>query len=110
MRHVKQFTFEIVGPALLVSWFVYIVFNSVVGSSGFRVLAKLEQDAVLKTTEVEGLVAKRRALEARADMLNPKNLDPDMVDESIRSVLGYVHQDDIVLPRQELDRLLKKNR
>ena len=34
------------------------------------------------------------------------NLDRDMIDERIRSVLGYAREGDIVIPRAEVERLL----
>lgn len=57
--------------------------------------------------EVDLLRARREALEKRADLLNSKSLDPDLVDERIRSILGYSREGDIVITRQELDRALK---
>ena len=49
---------------------------------------------------------RRIALEKRADLLHPRALDPDMIDERIRAVLGYVQQGDIVVPRSEFERII----
>ncbi|MEL7489539.1 MAG: septum formation initiator family protein [Pseudomonadota bacterium] len=109
MRTLLNFFIEAAGPALFVIWIVYMGFMAIAGGAGFRTLWALEEDVAAAAQEVDLLTRQRQALERRADMLNPRSLDPDMVDESIRVVLGYAHEDDIVLPRQEIDRLRRKN-
>lgn len=41
--------------------------------------------------------AQREALEARVSLLRPETIDPDMLEEVARRVLGFVHQGDIVV-------------
>ena len=76
------------------------------GETGYGALRRLEIVHAQKMAELETLSARREALERRADMLNPSRLDSDLVDERIRATLGYVHEDDIVLPRHELEQML----
>ena len=108
MNIIKRFLLEIAGPALFVCWIAYISYGAIAGASGFQTLQKLEQVAAEKTVEVDLLIARRTALERRANMLNPASLDPDMIDERIRAVLGYVEESDVVLPRTEVQRLREK--
>ena len=56
--------------------------------------------------ELNELHARRLELEKRADLLNSSSLDPDLLDERIRAVLGYSREGDVVISRRELDRLL----
>jgi cell division protein FtsB len=72
------------------------------------VLAELRKEVAAKDAALAELTARRTALAQRADALNPHSLDPDMVDERVRAVLGYARDGDLVLPRDELERMLKE--
>ncbi len=103
----KQFILSVVLPSLLVCWAATIIYSAVAGRSGYAALAHLEAEVETKTTEVDLLTARREALQQRADQLNSKSLDPDLVDERIRSVLGYSREGDVVVSRQALDDALR---
>lgn len=102
-----RFLFEIVLPALIVCWAAVMVYSAVASDTGYRALSSLEAELLDKTAEVDALRARRQALEKQADLLNSKSLDPDLVEERIRSVLGYSREGDVVISRRELDRLLE---
>ncbi len=102
-----RFLVEIVFPALVLCWTAVLVYSAVAGSTGYRALSSLEAAVEEKTGEVDALKARRAALEKRADLLNSGSLDPDMVDERIRAVLGYSREGDVVIPRREAETLLR---
>jgi cell division protein FtsB len=97
----------VVIPAIIVCLIVLFTSHALIGTTGLRALRGLEAEAALKTAEVVALEERRDRLERVADQLNPKSLDPDMVEEKIRTVLGYVAEGDVVIPRDELDALLR---
>ena len=105
MTTIKRFFFEVAAPALAVCWTAYIGFGAMAGASGYYALRSLEADALSLKQETTALTEKRAALARRADKLNPRSLDMDMVDERVRAILGYTHVGDVVLPRNELHRL-----
>ena len=41
------------------------------------------------------------ALAHRARLLDPKGVDPDLSDEMVRSELGYVRPDEVIIPIKE---------
>ncbi len=45
----------------------------------------------------DAIRAKRQALEARVTLLRPENIDPDMLEEMARRMLGFAHSDDLVV-------------
>jgi len=110
MNIIKRFFLEIAAPTLFVCWIAYMSYGALAGASGFQALRKLELEAAAKEQQVEALSDRRIALERRADMLNPRSLDPDMIDERIRAVLGYVDENDVVLPRTEVERMRRKSK
>jgi len=83
-----------------------MLYSAVVSDTGYRALAALKREQAEKTATLELLEARRVELEKRADLLNSKSLDPDLLEERIRAVLGYSREGDIVISRRELDRLL----
>ena len=107
MRRIKRLFWEIAAPVLVACWIAYLGYGAIVGAFGYRALAELRLEADVKRAELGDLSARRAALAHRADLLNPHSLDPDMVDERVRAVLGYVREGDIVIPRQEVERLVQ---
>ncbi len=99
---------DIVAPALFTCWIAYFAYDAMVGATGYRVLRSLKAEAAARTVEVDALSEERRRLERLAQQLNPRSLDPDIVDEKVRSVLGYVEKDDVVIPRDQLEEVLEK--
>ncbi|WP_428408932.1 FtsB family cell division protein [Hyphococcus sp.] len=101
-----RFLFDIAFPALVMCLTGILLYSSVVSDTGYRSLSALEKEAAEKEAQLNELQARRIELEKRADLLNPKSLDPDLLDERIRGVLGYTREGDVVISRRELDRLL----
>lgn len=110
MRRVRRFFGEVVAPALIACWIAYLGYGAVAGASGYRVLGEIKAEAAEKRAALDEIEARRRALERHSDLLNPKSLDPDMLDERVRAVLGYVEPGDIVVPRSEVERMLEEAR
>lgn len=101
---------DVVLPALAVCWAFVLALDMVAGPSGLRALREARAEVGAKRAEVAALAARREALERTANQLNRRSLDPDMLDEKLRSVLGYAAEGDIVIPRDELERLLERAR
>ena len=107
MRNFTKFFRDVAAPVLIASWIVYLAYGAIGGAASYRALGELREEAAAKRAELAGLRERRELLAKRADLLNPRSLDPDMVDERIRAVLGYAQPGDVVIPRDELDRVLK---
>ena len=101
-----RFLFDVAAPALFICWIAWLSYGAVAGSTGYRALRTLKAEVAAQSAEVDRLADKRAKLELTARQLNPRSLDPDMVDEKIRSVLGYVGEDDLVVPRDQLEEIL----
>ena len=97
---------EVAAPALIACWVAWLAYGAIAGAAGYRALAQLREEAAAEAAALEEVRARRQALERRADLLNPRSIDPDMVDERVRAVLGYAREGDIVLPAKEVERLL----
>lgn len=102
----SRFLLDIAFPALVMCLTAILLYSAVVSDTGYRSLARLREEAAVEATKLDALEARRKALEKRADLLNSGSLDPDLLDERIRAVLGYSREGDVVVPRREIDRLL----
>jgi cell division protein FtsB len=76
----------------------YFVGAAVVGENGVMAWgdyrrAKTERGAVLARLEAD-----RARLQHRSELLDPAGADPDLAEELIRNQLGYVRQDEIIVP------------
>jgi cell division protein FtsB len=91
LRHVAV---PLMGAALM----AYFAYHAVQGDRGLIAWWKLRyqiEKTELTRAEVE---AEKQALEQRVSLLRPESLDPDMLEERARLMLGYVHADDRVIP------------
>lgn len=110
MRLSWRVIIDVIAPALITCWIAYFAYDAVVGATGYRVLHTLRAETATRSAELARLTAERRRLEQIARQLNPRSLDPDMVDEKIRAVLGYVEEGDLVIPRDQLDEIIRQDR
>ncbi len=104
----KQFIIGVVLPAAIMFWAAMIIYSAVAGNAGYGALARLEAEVEEKADTVDVLRAHREKLQKRADQLNSRSLDPDLVDETIRTVLGYSREGDVVISRQALEDALRR--
>ncbi|MEZ5921940.1 MAG: septum formation initiator family protein [Parvularculaceae bacterium] len=106
-RRSINWLFDILLPGVFVCLTAYLAYDGLIGASGYRALAALQDEVAIKQAEVDALTQKREHLERTAEQLNPRSLDADMVDEKVRSVLGYVEAGDIVIPRDQLEAIIR---
>lgn len=93
---------EIILPVLFIAWASVMVFGATLSATGYRALAVLEETETALQANVERLKQQRIWMENRAELLQSAALDPDMVDERIRGVLGYARAEDMVISRADL--------
>lgn len=88
---------QVVGPLIGAAVVGYFAYHTVEGERGLMALTQL-QSRVSEAEKTLGTVrAERMALERRARLLRPDNLDPDMLDEQGRRVLDVTGPDDLVI-------------
>ena len=76
----------------------YFLGAAVVGENGVMAWGDYRRAKAERTVTLAGLEADRARLQHRSDLLDPSNVDPDLADELIRSQLGYLRPDEIVIP------------
>lgn len=75
----------------------YFCFHLVAGQRGYIRLMSLESQMTNLTVEVDSLRAERESLEKKVVMMRPGSINKDLLEERIRSVLGYSYENEITL-------------
>jgi cell division protein FtsB len=88
---------HVVGPILGSALVVYIAYNTVQGDRGliayWQLTKQVEQARALRGE----LDQQRQRIENRVTLMYPQSLDPDMLDERARFMLGYSRPDEYVV-------------
>ena len=75
----------------------YFAVNAFTGNHGLRAQQDLDQQMTAMQTELKQIKAERALWERRVALLRPDRIDPDMLDERARLLLGYVDPRDTTL-------------
>ncbi len=94
---IKRRAGQIIGPVASITMVVYFAYHAIQGDRGFIALGKLEHQVSSLNSDLIDLNNKRIRLEKRVALLRPDSIDPDMLEERARIVLGYAWADEIIL-------------
>lgn len=76
---------------------IYFGYHTVQGDRGLLAWWHLRHEVQQAEAELQRIVAVRQALEHRASLLRPDNLDLDMLEERARVMLNAGRSDEIVI-------------
>ena len=76
----------------------YFGYHAVQGDRGLVAWWKLRYELEQAQAELQDASAQRDMLEHRVSLLRPESLDPDMLEERARMMLGFIHPDDRIVP------------
>ena len=80
--------------ALLIGYFGI---NAYTGNHGLKARQDLDQQIATLTAELDGIKAERDRWQRRVALLKADRIDPDMLDERARALLGVVDSRDAVM-------------
>ncbi|MGB8574999.1 MAG: septum formation initiator family protein, partial [Pseudolabrys sp.] len=75
----------------------YFAVNAFTGNHGLRAQQDLEQQLSTMKNELGQLKAERALWERRVSLLRADRIDPDVLDERTRALIGYVDPRDLTL-------------
>jgi len=76
----------------------YFAVNAYTGNRGLKAKQSLDAQIAELSAELAHLKQSQAGWERRLSLLRSSSLDPDMLDERARILLGYVHPHDVVMP------------
>ena len=75
----------------------YFGLSAYTGAHGLKAKQDLAQQQMSLTRELERVVAERKEWEHRVSLLRADRLDPDLLDERVRTMLNLARHDDVVI-------------
>ena len=88
---------HVAGAILGALLFAYFTFHAVQGDRGLLAWVQLKQQISHATADLDASAAERKIWEKRVALLGSNRLDPDMLDERARRVVGLGRKDEIVI-------------
>ncbi len=75
----------------------YFVWHAVNGERGLKTKEDYERKISSLQEELHGLQRARQTWQAKIDLLHGTTIDQDLLDEEVRSRLGRVHKNDLIV-------------
>ncbi len=97
-HHVVKHNFVAIIGFCLCFYFTYHILS---GERSYLRLVSLERNIERLDRQYGDLSVQRKALENKVAMLRPGSIDPDLLEERARVILGYHHPDEIVVIRMQ---------
>jgi len=83
-----------VGTAAAIGYFAFQAFN---GDHGIEAQRQYDQQKQKLSDELASLQEQHAALDRRVNLLRSTTIDPDMLEEKSRELLGFVHPNDVIV-------------
>lgn len=93
----RQRAKHVVGPFLGIVLVSYFVFHTVHGDRGVLALIKMRERLAEAESRLYALQVEETQWERTVKLLHPDSIDPDMLDERVRIMLGYAEANDQVV-------------
>ena len=76
---------------------LYFCYHLVNGQYGLISWVRVRQEIQKNEQVLQDLTEKKRELTKIVSLISPGNMDPDLLDERARTMLGYAHRDENVV-------------
>ena len=97
LRELRKRARSIAGPALGIALTGYFVYHLIEGHHGMLAWVRLSQEIREETAKLKEVRTQRAALDLKVADLRPEHVDPDLLDEQVRSTLNVVAPGEIVI-------------
>ncbi len=86
-------------PLICSAIMLYYGYHAIYGAHGFITGVDFDKRISHKEQQLGELVSQRQEIEQRIELMKPGQVDPDILDERLRMLLGYGRTDEIVIFR-----------
>jgi cell division protein FtsB len=97
LHEIKRRARFLVGPLLGIALTSYFVYHTIEGERGLRAWREINRQLHVANDALATVQGERDALSHKVGGLNPNHVDPDLLDQQIRSTLDLVKPDEIVI-------------
>ena len=96
-RSPLEFIKAAAAPALAILVIANFAGYALLGSNGLLVWGDYKRQLAQRSADLTKLEAQRASLQHTNVLLDPRKVDPDMADELVRTKLGLVRPDEVVV-------------
>jgi cell division protein FtsB len=89
---------QVLGPLMGAAVMVYFGYHAVQGDRGLMAWWNLRFEIERANTVLATVSAEKKIIEHRVALLRPESLDPDMLEERARIMLGTAAPNDLIVP------------
>lgn len=97
MNVIKSRFQNILPAVLLLAGVAYFGYHLMNGNYGLMALGDLDKEYATLKVMADQAAEERHALEVKVAGLRPDNLDPDLLDERARKILGFSKRDEFII-------------
>ena len=87
----------ILWPTIWATIILYISFHILQGERGLIAFWQINSEVSAAKVIKESLLKQKSILQNRVNLLSPKSLDPDMLEERVRIMLGYSKPNETII-------------
>ena len=96
-RYIRRKLRPIIGPVVGVSLIAYFAYHAIQGDHGIFARDNLKGEVAQAQATLGTLQTQRSEMEKRAALIDPKQVDLDMLDERARAMLNVAKPDEVVI-------------
>jgi cell division protein FtsB len=93
---------QVLGPLMGAAVMVYFGYHAVQGDRGLMAWWNLRFEIEHANIALVAVSAEKKIIEHRVALLRPESLDPDMLEERARIMLGTAAPNDLIVPEPSL--------
>ena len=97
LEHIKYRMSQALWPAMFITILFYFAYHAVQGNYGLLALRDLDRSLSEVKIVAEATSAERKLLEIKTTRLTPGSIDPELLGERARDVLGFVYENERVI-------------
>jgi cell division protein FtsB len=97
LHEIRRRSRFLIGPLLGAALTSYFVYHTIEGDRGLRAWREINQQLRVAKDQYARIETERDALEHRVDGLKPNHVDPDLLDQQIRTQLDLVSPGEVIL-------------
>jgi len=97
LREMRRRARFLVGPVLAIAVSGYFAYNLVEGDRGMLAWFRLNQDLRTAKANLALVQAERAALDRKVSNMRPEHVDPDLLDQEVRSRLDLAAPNEIIV-------------
>src|ERR1051326_5706314 len=97
LREMRRRARFLVGPVLAIAVTGYFAYNFVEGDRGMLAWFRVNQDLRNAKSNLAAIQAERAALDRKVANMRPDHVDPDLLDQEVRSRLDLAAPNEIIV-------------